>query len=135
MLTLTIYHNVFLTKEEREFLIKEDFVYINGVSVPVWFHKGTTSEPAMEVFCKYKIFNDGSNTPISKIKNGYKIYLPKYLEDKKILINNILDYRDGGIESIKYKEYNKVLQSGIYYNIIHFVEINLSNKLIETISK
>lgn len=105
-------------------------IEVIGVSVPVWFHKGSTSEPAREVFCKYKIINKNENVPIFRNKTGYEINLPKYIDgEKKLVIKKLLDKKDGGEECIRYKEYNKVMQNKIYYNLIHYVEIFPKEKL------
>jgi hypothetical protein len=54
MLTLTVSHNIFLTKKQRyELSVVESTLEVIGISFPVWFYKGKTSEPAKEVFCKY----------------------------------------------------------------------------------
>ena len=57
MITLATSHNIYLTHEDRYALVKGQTVESVGVSVPVWFIKGTTSEPAVEVFCKYVLTN------------------------------------------------------------------------------
>ena len=81
MLTLSISHNIFLNKEKREKLSKGTTVECIGSSIPVWFHKGTTSEPAVEVFNKYILTNVKQDYPISTTKEGYKINMPQIPEN------------------------------------------------------
>ena len=52
MATLTISHYVYLNREQRYDIHDLKPVEVIGVSVPVWFNNGNTSEPAKEVFCK-----------------------------------------------------------------------------------
>ena len=61
MATLTISHYIYLTKEQRYALHERQPIEAIGISVPVWFNKGNTSEPAKEIFCKYQIANESVN--------------------------------------------------------------------------
>jgi hypothetical protein len=54
---LAIAHHIFLTRDECYDLLNNVEKTVLGVSLPVWLHKGDTSEPALEVFCNYKITN------------------------------------------------------------------------------
>ena len=55
MATLTVSHYIYLSREQRYELNDGKDIEIVGICVPVWFQKGNTSEPAQEIFCKYKI--------------------------------------------------------------------------------
>lgn len=81
MLTLTVSHNIFLTPEERIALAKGTTIETVGVSVPVWFYKGDTSEPAVEVFGKYVLTNTKKQIPVKEIKNGWEINMPQLPKD------------------------------------------------------
>lgn len=121
MLTLTISHNIFLTREERYKITKGEPIEILGISVPVWFYRGNTSEPAKEIFCKYIVTNDEKNTPIFSTKTGYQLNLPKAIDNQNSE-KKLLDISDGGAECLFYKEFNKVYKP-LHYDIIHYVQI------------
>ena len=73
MLTLTILHNIFLTKQDRSTLINGGQIQAMGVSVPVWYLKGKTTEPAQEIFCEYILTNTTEDYPLTALAKGYKI--------------------------------------------------------------
>lgn len=143
---LCVSHNVFLTKEQRYDLYEGKQIDVVGVSVPVWFYdKSETSEPAVEVFCKYIISSDNKKSKgIDVTDDGYRIYLfndtgvlptkiKKFFKKKKDHIpcsKLLLDVKDGGAEWINFKVY----EVSDYINIIHSVEIqkieNLTDSLI-----
>ena len=144
---LCVSHNVFLTKEQRYDIYEGKQVEVVGVSVPVWFYdKSETSEPAIEVFCKYTIVSDNKNQSkgIDVIDDGYKIYLSndkdnilptkikKFFKKKDYIPCSklLLDVKDGGAEWINFKVY----EISDYVNIIHSIEIqkieNLTDSLI-----
>ena len=75
--TLTISHYIYLTREERYALFEGKRLETIGVSVPVWFRKGDTSEPTQEVFCKYTITNKLSFRSIVQNDEGYTLNLPQ----------------------------------------------------------
>lgn len=162
MLTLAIAHNLFLTQEERKTLASGKTIESIGVSVPVWFYKGDTSEPAVEVFSKYLLTNAKQDYPISTTGSGYKINMPQLPEDYKEppkLSNekwrkmnkedmrkwyedtakpptgeNLLDIKDGGAEFLKFKRHNKVKKQGKMIDIIHFIEIKTVKELELTLA-
>ena len=76
--TLSLAHNIFLTEKQRYSLHEGKRLVVVGVSLPVWFYRGKTSEPAEEVFCKYILTNIKNKTAsINTTKCGYKINLPQ----------------------------------------------------------
>ena len=146
MTTLIISHYIYLSKEERYKLYSGEILNVVGVSVPVWFDKGNTSEPAKELFCKYILTNDPVNKAIMPTKEGYHINLPQKLktntsnEIQEIIDlylgtpEKLLDVKDGGSEKLEFKQQNKAKQGSKSFNIIHFVEIKDEEVLKETIS-
>lgn len=151
MATLTISHYLYLSREQRYKLHTGETLDIIGVSVPVWFHKGSTSEPAKELFCKYKISNDPVNKTIMPTEEGYSINLPQKVElgDKNIpdeiqeaeatsiqlgTSDKLLDIKDGGSEWLEFRQYNKVQQGEHQFNVVHFVEIKPVELLQDTLS-
>ena len=135
---LTISHYIYLTREERYQLFNQTSVVTIGVSVPVWFNKGTTSEPANEVFCKYVIMNDKSSKNILQTHEGYNINLPKKFSNFKIeekSVIRLLDAEDGGCEEMIFKQYSKVIRNNKSYNAVHFVEIKPIELLFSTLVK
>ena len=51
MATLTISHHIYLTDEQRYKIHNGEYLSLQGIARPVWFYKGSTSEPAQEIFC------------------------------------------------------------------------------------
>lgn len=161
MLSLTIHHNIYLTKEQRYKLHNQEDITVIGVSVPVWHINKMTSEPAKEVFCKYKIKNPKVEIPIVILEDGYEISIPYregvgleisddewrrlLREDSEKLENmyrntiqevsskNLLDLKDGGSEHLSYRELNKTKSKDKIFNIMHCVKIEKIEKLTSTI--
>lgn len=161
MLTLAVSHNLFLNEEQRKELINGQTVECTGVSVPVWFHKGTTSEPAVEVFSKYSLTNVKQSYPVSTTKQGYKINLPQIPEDyekieieesewremtesERLLWNSInkkpssaddlKDIKDGGSEYLKFKTFDLIRKDKWKINVIHYIEIQKKEILENSLS-
>ena len=146
MTTLIVSHHIYLTRDERYSLHNGKSIEVVGVSIPVWFSRGNTSEPAQEVFCKYKLTNDIIDKILNPIQDGYSINLPQKIElldgEKETLDNleielpnskNLLDLKDGGIEKIEFSQNDKIQQNGREFKVIHFVEIKPIEVLLETI--
>ena len=143
---LCVSHNIFLTKEERYRLYESGNIEVVGVSIPVWFNKNETTEPAIEVFCKYyfqcnnknfqkniEIADDGYeinlfknnifNGMSNKIKKYFKMRENAYIPNAK----SLLDVRDGGSEWCNFKSYDS------HYNIIHSIEIQKIENLTKSL--
>jgi len=159
MLTLVIAHNIFLTRDQRYVLYEGNSIEAVGVSIPVWFFKGTTSEPACEVFCKYLLTNAKKDIPISITEQGsYMINMPqapdnyktpkitdkkwreisdkeKYYEEYPEIdtAENLLDIEDNGSEYLNFNQYNKVKKDNKMMNVVHCVEILAMKQLEETL--
>lgn len=143
MATLTVSHYIYLTKEQRYDLHAKKEIETTGVSVPVWFHKGSTSEPAKEIFCKYKLTNGNDNKIITKMNEGYVINLPQKIEKEDVTdetpvfeatSEKLLDIEDNGAESMDFRQFNKVNYNGKEFNIVHFIEIKTIETLINTLN-
>jgi hypothetical protein len=136
VLTLTVSHNIFLSKEQRYALSEPgQVVEVVGVSVPVWFLSGKTSEPAKEVFSLYKLVISDDNKAISKHKHGYLINLPRSLQSISIPIAQILkDSEDGGRGTLQYKEYSNSKRNGKKFNVVHTIEIYDDKDLLDSIT-
>lgn len=135
MLTLNVSHNIFLTKKQRYDLCKTDtLVETTGVSVPVWFFRGRTSEPAKEVFCKYILSINDNKNAIKKFAEGYIVNLPKKLDQISTPMHELLkDEIDFGKEMVQYKEYSVSKIKKIKYQVIHVVEIYDESVLLNSI--
>ena len=105
------------------------------------------SEPAKEVFCKYKITNEPINKAIISTEDGYSINLPQKITfdsfSKEFQIaaamqlgtsEKLLDVKDGGNESLEFRQYNKIQSEDRNFNVIHFVEIKPIEILYQTMS-
>lgn len=119
MLRLTVSHYIYLSRDQRYALHNGESLEIVGISVPVWFMKGNTSEPAKEVFCKYKITNQPGNRIINLTEDGYCVNLPQKVlkenssEEANQAVNlrmseKLLDIKDGGSERFEFRQYNNL---------------------------
>lgn len=159
MTTLIVSHIIALTKEQRYQLYNKENVCVVGVSIPVWFDKGNTSEPAKEVFVEYTLTNTSEEYAIKATKVGYEINMPQpnlYLENKLKELSptmlealdiekeiptakNLLDEVDGGTESLRFRQFLKtnLIVDGRKTNknlsIVHNIEIIKQETLMETI--
>lgn len=143
MATLTISHYIYLSKEQRYSLHDGQEIEVVGVSIPVWFHKGSTSEPAKEIFCKYKLTNEKTNKVIVLMNEGYVVNLPQKVEKEDVTdetpiftasSEKLLDVADNGSEHMEFRQYNKVKQGSREFNVVHFVEIKTLETLVNTLS-
>lgn len=136
MLTLTVSHNIFLSKEQRYSLSEPGYIAeVVGVSVPVWFLSGSTSEPAKEVFSIYRLVISDENKAISKHSQGYFINLPRTLQTISIPVAQILmDPEDGGRGTLQYKEYSASRSKGRKFNVVHTIEIYDESELLGSIT-
>jgi hypothetical protein len=149
MATLTISHYIYLSREERYKLHFGESIDVTGISIPVWFHRGTTSEPAKEMFCKYKLTNEAINKTIISMEEGYQINLPQNLElsgenvPKEVqdvvsvklgTSGRLLDTKDGGSEWLEFRQYNKIKKDIHEFNVVHFVEIKPYELLQDTMN-
>ena len=156
MLVLSIMHNVFLTKEEIEKLLEQKEIETIGVSVPVWYFKGDTSEPTEEVFCKYKLKITDKKESVSVLKNGYVINLQNLPDDyeeqaltpeelQKMSAEELGEWqaKNPKIANIKkllkedgktnFRQFAKKKQNGKPTSLVHVVEINQMNRLLKSI--
>ena len=149
MATLTISHYIYLTREQRYKLHEGESIEVTGISIPVWFHRGTTSEPAQEVFCKYKLTNEPIDKSIGFMDEGYNINLPQKLElgsdevPKEVqnivavqlgTSERLLDLKDGGAEWLEFRRYDKIKKGNHDFNVVHFVEIKPEDLLRDTMN-
>lgn len=162
MVSLTIHHNIHLTKEQRYALHEGKDIEVVGVSVPIWFMNKLTTEPGREIFCKYVLKNPKTETPIQILTDGYEISLPnrtgtkleisdeEWREINRIqpakldalyrqLVNevsskNLLDIEDGGHGHMYYREHNKVKRGDKLWTIMHFVCIGSQESLLQNLS-
>lgn len=161
MATLTISHHIYLDKNQRHTLHEGQSVEVTGVAVPVWFKKGNTTEPAPEIFCRYKLTNDRKGTMVIRTTTGFHINLPSlellgelkkekhedgpefdklYEEVLKAYQKQygtsemLLDFEEGGMERSEFKYYNKVDIDNKLHYAVHFVEIKPIEILLDTLS-
>lgn len=150
MLTLTIQHSIYLTRDQRYSLHNGLDVNTVGVSLPVWHRRSKTSEPGREVFCNYYLRNPHKEIPIRILQNGYLICLPFRIPQtphraitneewmamtqeqreayytstpRSMSSASLLDVAEGGSESLIYREQNKVKSKLDYLRIIHYVNV------------
>lgn len=163
-LMLIVSHSIYLTKTDRYRLIRGEDVEVIGVSIPVWHYKGDTSEPAQEVFCKYKLSNspEKRDQPIASGPEGYEMNLPQYPEGWKPPLpisdegwrrnllakahhenelknwpktaENLRDIRDGGSEFLHWTEHNKIQERGHMCSIAHVINVKTTEELERSLS-
>jgi hypothetical protein len=126
---LMIIHNIFLNKEERYSLFVKDLMVV-GVSVPVWYGSKITSEPAHEVFCKYKIRCTETDLFVRYRDFSYVVHLP--LEGNSNA-NNLLNKEDGGIEYLGFRYKGRLKYKDKYVKVVHLVEIKDIEELTTTL--
>ena len=150
LLTLSIVHEVYLTKEERYVLAKGRPVETTGVSVPVWSSEEFTTEPAEEIFCQYILLNNNDPVSIDRTANGYLVTLPSlvgykppnypsnetwrsvpetvreaWYDKHKIPPSgkNLLDVQDGGSAYLRFKYRKKMQHKDHFVNVFHYIEL------------
>jgi len=147
-LGLIIHHNIHLTSEQRRALHSGQDIETVGVSVAVWCRGKVTSEPAREIFCRYRLRNIGRDRPVKMLKDGFEICLPNkqpitskmpdeiwrsltpaeaneyysIFQDGTSTLN-LLDVKDGGSACLMYREHNKLRYEDGNIAIIHLIQI------------
>lgn len=138
--TLSIAHNIFLTKEQRYSLQQEGAeLEVVGISVPIWYHKGRTSEPAVEVFAKYKFKISDTRVFIKHNIEGYEIsfppkpIVPDVNGHQDVSAIDLLDIKDKGIMEISFRQHTKAKNLKKEFNVLHYVKIKDMNELKNSI--
>jgi len=161
MLVLSILHNIFLTEDEIKRLNNRESIEVTGASLPVWCYRRNTSEPAEEVFCKYKITNENEPSSVKIEKDGYIINLPQIpknyvekklsaedwnnltsIEQEQWEIDNppalsakcLLPESAGGKEYLYFKEYNKIKEKSKSKVLVHIIELKTMQNLFDSFS-
>lgn len=125
-ITLSVSHLIHLTKEERYTLANGGNVKTMGVSVPVWYWRGKTSEPANEVFSTYELIQDGDNDFIVSQKDDRYIFnIKEPIETKNDIISyeSLKDIKDGGSTCLNYTQYFPTNIQGLSIQVLHVVRI------------
>lgn len=150
-MTLAISHRIALTREQRYNLASGKTVDVTGVSVPVWYIRGRTTEPAKEVFCNYILHNKDQDVSIHFLTNGYEMNIPQLpkdfvmpaeitpqewlnleLEEQEAVMEEryvpengryLLDIVDGGSKRLAFSRLGNVRIKGIPTTIYHTVFI------------
>lgn len=163
MLSLSIQHNIHLTREQRYSLHDGKDVETIGWCIPIWTMGKITSEPGKEVFCRYILKNPKQELPISILKDGYEIVVP-YREGTKLNISDeewrdlqkndpaklhemyknllpevsslrLLDIEDGGNGgSLFYREQNNLPYDDDVLNVMHYVNIDTIETLMNSLT-
>jgi len=136
-LSLIVSHNIFLTREQSYKLVDGNALEVVGVNVPVWIYKNKISEPAVEVFSKYKIGTEANKLSIKEKGKIYEINIPKSQTSTPegiVSLRDLLDIKDRGGEWLAFKQYHTVKQGKKTINVIHFVEIKRMEDLTQTLS-
>jgi len=146
--TLCVHHNLYLSREDRYRLYKDEPVVVTGVCVPVWFQKNFSTEPAVEVFARYQILPGEPGLSVKQGPGGFSITLPHPPPPAKKPPENVwkalsevdrdawfeknnpgpnteclLDVRDGGCAFLAFRQFNNVERNKKQLRLIHFVEI------------
>ena len=138
-LTLTVAHVILLDQDQRYKIADGEELTIVGVSIPTWYYNGETSEPATEVFCKYKIIPTKYKVFVKHTTYGYEIQLPLETHDPEtnirnpITLKNIRNIKDGGMEWLAFRQFGKIKRKNKKtIDIVHFVEIKSLQELVTT---
>lgn len=156
--TLAIAHYLHLTKDERYRWQRGEEFDVVGVSVPVWFYKGASSEPAIEVFCKYTLKTSPDGIFVKHNNEGYEVTVPQkptqevqplpediwhsltdqqqdewYAQNQQMpSLEGLLDIRDGGCEYLSFRQFSKVRRNRKILNVVHFMEIKDIGELLRS---
>ncbi len=126
---LTIAHNLFPSKDER-YRFREPDIEIEtiGICLPVWVSGAATSEPAEEIYCRYRLRNytTAGTESVHMNEDGYTISL-----GDKTLWDSILDSKDGGSSSIYLTHQGKIENNGVEMLVIHYINIQDIGVLIK----
>lgn len=159
--TLALMHHIHLSREQRYSLHSGEPVEVVGVVVPVWHMKGSSSEPAVEVFCRYVLYNNPEwGNDIKQHPMGYEFNLPQpeevepfpELSDddwRKLSTDaieslwrkhkaspsseSLLDLGDRGCRRIAFNQYGLASVHGNRINMTHFVRIDPIEDLVESL--
>jgi hypothetical protein len=156
--SLTISHNLFLTDEHRSILKDGDGIQLVGVSCPIWAHKGSSSEPGVEVFSLYRIYV-ADQLSIKHQKDGYEITIPEKSKETEKLpddiwdslskeeqdlwyannepepcLRNLLSIKDGGSDWLAFRQLSKIKKSNRLLYLIHFIEMKNADLLAESLT-
>ncbi len=118
---LTIAHNLFPNRDERYGFSQENVeISMIGICLPVWVSGITTSEPAEEVYCRYKLRNYSvpGEQSVNINKDGFTINLAD-----KSLWDLIKDAKDGGSGSIYLTHQGSITNNGVEILVIHYINI------------
>jgi len=127
--TLVINHILYFTPEQRLALVRErQSAQIIGVSVPVWFNQGKSSEPAHEVFCQYTVTNEPQDMIIAVLPTGYRINLPQTKpntdESQNVpCFKKLGNSEDGGSGWLIFKQFQTMKHNDQPLQILHYVEL------------
>lgn len=160
--TLAISHNISLTREQRYDLHAGKTIQVVGVQVPVWHQRGFTSEPAIEVFCRYVLHNDPEGgTDISMSSWGYEFNLPQPSQNNLIpeislekwramtleeqdewysrfpqvpTSKSLLEVEHGGSSCLSFKQKTIADANGTQVNVLHYVHIGTIDALKDSLA-
>lgn len=124
--TLIINHILYLTPEQRLGLLQDKTpAQIIGVSVPVWFSQGKSSEPAQEVFCQYTVTNEPQDMVVATLPTGYRINLPqaKPSTEEEARTLDVKKLGEGGSGWFMFKQFQTVKQENRVLQILHYIEL------------
>lgn len=118
---ITIAHNIFLNSFER-YGLREENVEIDtvGICLPVWVNGSSTSEPAEEVYCRYRLrnYSPPEADAVSVQKDGFCISL-----GDKNSWHGLLDMKDGGSRSIYLSHQSTMTNNEVQMLVIHYINI------------
>ena len=160
-IVLSLAHYIYLTRDQRYALHEGERLDVVGVTLPVWFYRGDTSEPAVEVFGQYIIDNkQDEDCIIYTIPTGYQFNLPQlpqdyqkaelsderwramsfqernnWYEENKSPLNSkcLLDPVDGGGAYLHWTQHNKRVKGNRVLAIKNYVEIKDMSKLEDSL--
>jgi len=160
-IVLSISHHIYLTREERYRLHHREIVQTTGVNIPVWFHQGDTSEPAIEVFCSYHLENNPDiDSIIERTEDGYYINLPQkplgwkrpelaldywrqlttsqqeeWYENYRVPINSefLLDPVQGGGRCMSWSQNYELEKESKILSIKNIIEIKETERLLDSL--
>ena len=152
LIVFVVFHNIFLTREERYSIHNGNSVETTGIAIiseSSSDDKDEKQEILKEIFCKYVITYGEENVPVQINPEGFIVQIPhrpkktvieltdddfrkltpkeyNHINKKnipEISSKNLLDLKDGGDETIIYRERNKYFLNGKKILQTHYFQI------------
>ena len=140
--TVSIYHNIYLTEEEQQKLLKRKKIKTIGVFIPTIHNNGYSNERAEEYFCEYTITNVKKDYPVLRTEEGWVFNIPQKKEitvvrekSYEIELKDFVEKKFPCQYIFPFKFIMKIKDKDVRVNQIHYIEIKSKEYLLNGIEK